>query len=89
MALRRSWVRIPLGPPGKENRIKVGISVQRLYPSTDFDADPESQDRSSKPSASEPGERGVSPTMCLQSTGIASRLNSPIAFFFRESKHLR
>lgn len=65
MALWRSWVRSPLGPPGK--RLAKGYLCQINNRITEVG-------RSSRPSASEPGGTGESPA---QQPQTAFRLNSP------------
>ena len=75
MALRRSRVRIPLGP------LKLNKETQDVQRSVTQTLDCWTLvfikvDRSSKPSASEPGERGVSPTKCPRST-IQAELTCP------------
>ena len=67
MALRRSRVRISLGPQVKrvESRDwRAASIITTLYSLLSTFELLKSLDRSSKPSASEPGERGVSPARC-------------------------
>ena len=64
MALRRSWVRIPLGPLFSNSF----LSKFMFFTSSYFVG------RSSKPSVSESGSPGVSPARCLQSTHSQAEL---------------